>query len=486
MASTKRLSLEEWVERCNAIHNNRYDYSKTIYRNYRENVTIICPIHGEFIQKAASHAAGSGCQKCARERVGRMHRGNKFAIKKPMRPAADCIAELNKIHGGKYDYSKARFTSMTAFITVVCPVHGEFSIIYKNHLAGKGCPACRRRKLSDDDFMERVKAAHGDRYQYKLDEYVNYVTPMTIICPVHGEFKQCPREHFRGYGCRACAAAGSSTLEELVLSWFPHLKQSDRTVLDKKEIDLLDVERKVGIEINGDYWHCEKNTTQNYHQMKTDLAESRGYQLLHFWEYEINSKPDIVKSIIASKLGMTRRIHARKCEIVNLDYTKSKNLEKLWHIQGHSPSSIRYGLKYNGHIVALMTFGRSRFDHTYDWELIRYCTRLNTTVVGGASRLLKHFMKHHAGSIMSYANRRISNGKLYEKLGFVRHSTTPPNYVWIKDGRVLSRYACQKGKLETLAGIVYNPGETEIECMTRNGYTRLFDSGNIKFVMEVK
>ena len=127
-----------------------------------------------------------------------------------------------------------------------------------------------------------------------------------------------------------------------------------------------------------------------------------------------------------------------------------------------------------------MTFSKSRFDKKYDFELIRYCNKLDLTTVGGASKLLKHFQRNHKGSIVSYANRRYSNGNLYRQLGFNYKSSSVPNY-WYSSGlNLLSRYECQKHKLKNVLKN-FDESLSERDNMVNNGYYRIYDCGNDKF-----
>jgi hypothetical protein len=198
----------------------------------------------------------------------------------------------------------------------------------------------------------------------------------------------------------------------------------DRTVLKPKELDIYVPDKNFAIEFNGTYWHSADEETDSdkmkYHLNKTIGCESAGINLMYIWEHYWNDvlKQKIIKSMIRSKLGLGKRIYARATEVREVSSTATKQFLTLNHLQGHSNSSINLGLYHQGDLVALMTFGKPRFNKNYDWELIRYCSLINHNVVGGASKLLKHFRKNHEGSILSYANREHSNGKLYRSLGF--------------------------------------------------------------------
>jgi hypothetical protein len=185
--------------------------------------------------------------------------------------------------------------------------------------------------------------------------------------------------------------------------------------------------------------------------------------------------------MIRSKLVLSKRIYARNTTVREVSSTVTKQFLSMNHLQGQSNSSINLGLYHHGDLVALMTFGKPRFNSNYDWELIRYCGLLETNVVGGASKLLKHFRKNYEGSILSYANREHSNGKLYEALGFKLINEAQPNYQWWKGNQMLKRYATQKHKLPKLLNESFDGSKTESENMFANGYRRIWDCGNLVY-----
>jgi hypothetical protein len=134
--------------------------------------------------------------------------------------------------------------------------------------------------------------------------------------------------------------------------------------------------------------------------------------------------------------------------------------------------------------VAVMSFAKPRFNSKYQWELIRYSSELNTTIVGGASRLLKYFeRKYKPTSIISYCDRRWGSGGLYLQLGFTESHKSKPNYFYYKSGKVFPRYKFQKHKLPNLLDN-FDESKTEVENMLDNGYLRYFDCGNYVFVKE--
>ena len=128
------------------------------------------------------------------------------------------IEKAKKIHGDKYDYSKVEYVNSHTKVCIICPEHGEFWQAPRHHLNGSGCPYCAGKiRLTTEEFIRRAKDIHGDRYDYSKVEYVNARTKVCIICPEHGEFRQTASEHLRGQGCPKCAQEKhNSNTEEFI------------------------------------------------------------------------------------------------------------------------------------------------------------------------------------------------------------------------------------------------------------------------------
>ena len=116
------------------------------------------------------------------------------------------IARSREVHGYKYDYSKTVYVDSFTKVCIICPEHGEFWQLPSNHMNGVKCIKCAGRQRSNtEEFIAKARKIHGDKYDYSKVEYVNSKTPVTIICPEHGEFKQLPSMHLNGRGCKICA-----------------------------------------------------------------------------------------------------------------------------------------------------------------------------------------------------------------------------------------------------------------------------------------
>lgn len=200
--SRYKLTTEEFIEKAKKIHGDKYDYSKVDYKDANTKVIIICPIHGEFKQKPASHLQGTGCPGCS----------NNIKL-----TTESFIKKAKKIHGDKYSYSKVDFKSAHTKVTIICPIHGDFEQSPSRHLLGKGCPSCGgTSRLTIEKFIKRAKEVHGDKYDYSKIVYKNNKEKICIICPKHGEFFQKPTAHLSGSGCPSCSNSRKLTTEEFV------------------------------------------------------------------------------------------------------------------------------------------------------------------------------------------------------------------------------------------------------------------------------
>ena len=257
---------------------------------------------------------------------------------------------------------------------------------------------------------------------------------------------------------------------------------NDRTVISPHELDFYIPDQNVGIELNGVYFHSEVFKDSKYHLDKTKKFSG---QLLHIFEDEWIYKKDIIKSIIRQTLKLpTEKIFGRKCIIKEVSNVDSKNFLNENHIQGNVNTNIRYGLYYNDELVSLMTFGGLRKSlgtsaKENEYELLRFCNKINTTIVGGASKLFKHFLaNNHPEKIISYSDKRLFSGGLYEQLGFIKKEDTQPNYFYIKNGIRENRFKYRKSELVKEG---FDSSKTEHQIMIERKMYRIYDCGNFKF-----
>jgi len=248
---------------------------------------------------------------------------------------------------------------------------------------------------------------------------------------------------------------------------------------DVLEIDIYLPELKLGFEFNGLYWHSNVFKENIYHLNKLNWFKEKGIRIINIWEDDWDLKKDIIKSQIKNYLGLTEnKIMARKCvikEVENSTIFLNKN-----HIQGNVNSILKIGLFYNEELISLMTFdkfeGRKKMKIN-EWNLSRFCNKLNFNVIGGASKLLSYFIKtYNPLRIVSYADKAWSLGRLYYQLGFSLINETKPDYKYIVNNIRENKTNYKKPKL-----IKQGFKGTEKEIMENLGYNRIYDCGKMKF-----
>jgi len=285
---------------------------------------------------------------------------------------------------------------------------------------------------------------------------------------------------------------GTSDEEERLFNFIKEIYvgeiiKNTKNIISPLELDIYLPELKLAFEFNGLFWHNELNKSNNYHLEKTELAEKQGIKLVHIYEDDWMFKQEIVKSRILNLLNKTpNKIYARKCEIKEVfDNKLVREFLENNHIQGFVGSKIKIGLFYSGELVSLMTFGSLRRamgqnSHDGSYEMLRFCNKLNTNVIGGASRLFKFFVKNfEPKEVTSYADRSWSQGDLYKNLGFELIRKTEPNYYYVIDGVRRHRFGFRKDHLVKEG---FDPLKTEHEIMLDRKIYRIYDSGNLKFI----
>lgn len=193
-------TTEDFVKKSNKVHNNKFNYSKTIYVKSSDKVIIICPIHKEFEQKANNHLIGRGCSKCGGSRIS----------SSKTKTTHQFIHESKIVHGDRYDYSKVHYIRSDKIVIITCKIHGDFEQKPNTHLLGSGCPECSKikigqlKRLTKIEFIKKSKLVHGNTYIYDLVCYKTARVKVKILCKKHGVFEQTPDSHLSGHGCFKC------------------------------------------------------------------------------------------------------------------------------------------------------------------------------------------------------------------------------------------------------------------------------------------
>jgi len=473
------LLLKNFIIKSNKIHNNKYDYSKVEYVNTSKKIIIICPLHGEFIQSPRNHISGNGCTKCHySERYNNSKRKNKEDLKKNY-SIKDLIE--NSENFNKYKISQELIK----------------------------LPLKEREKY----FITLSKIVHNNKYEYDKFKYINSKIPVTIKCPIHGYFTQRIEEHInKKMGCQKCGKI-SSKMEEKICSFIKNklkleIIERSRKIILPKELDIFIPSKNIAIELHGNRWHSEVvsikyhkdiKEVKNHLKIKYDICKLKNIQLLQFYEDEIYFKLKIIKRMIRHKLGKSKKtFYARKLILKEINKNECKQFLDKFHIQGKCKFKKSYGLfTSKNKLISVMAFSYhvshrgKKFNNT-EWELVRFASKYS--VVGGASRLLKEFIRNtpKCKKIISYSDNRFSLGELYRILGFKKDKDIKKDYYYVnhKD-KYLIRYHksyMKKSNQESLSkssNFKFDDNLTEYQNSHNNGFYRIWDAGKIKWVLDL-
>ena len=456
-------------------------------KSINEKVTIACPIHGEYEINISSFLKGKyACKKCSI--VAEVQ-------KKKERFKTEFVSRLNSLCHGNATPLMDTFVDSQTYMAFRCNVCGreyrrQPNIIFTNKLV-QPCQHCikdeiiKQRTKTTETFISDAIKIHGDKYDYSKTQYIQSDKKVDVICKECGRtFSIEANSHLQGHGCPYHYNNKSKYETEIVdflkECGIDSILTNDRTALNGQELDIYIPSHNIAIEFDGIFWHSELYKQSDYHLLKTKQCEELGIRLIHIFEDEWINKKDIWKSMLKNIFSITENvIYARKCEIRLVDSSVATKFLNENHIQGACGSQIKYGLFYNNELVSLMTFGNSRHfigNGLSQYELLRFCNKLNTRIIGGASKLFKHFINvYQPQSIVSYADRRWSVGNLYDKLNFHLYNTSKPNYYYVIKGQRANRFNYRKSILVEK----YNCpiGMSEQEFCKQQGWHRIYDCG---------
>jgi protein-arginine kinase activator protein McsA len=496
VAESHRHTTAMFIEKSKAKHGaDRYSYSKTVYTASKAKVDLGCNVCGtNFSQLAGDHLKGSGCPKCAV--VARVEKNALIEKVMPIRTTEESFVQSLNL-ADNISYVAGSFKGVFKPAKFLCQEHGEFTKIGNSARTSQYlCPECvgeqaaARQFHNLDQVIDKANRVHGQYTYRRGQEYKGNRTLLEIICPTHGAFTQMAMAHLAGQGCRACGYEKVSALSPYFVSKgeqeiadhfkpFAKVVQSDRDILWGQELDIYFPEHKVAVEYNGLYFHGENFKKPGDHLGKLKKCQEAGVDLIQIYEDEWQVKPEIVKSIISSRLGIySRRVPGRKTQLVEVSSVGARKFYDENHIQGFVGCRQHYGLVIAGEIVSMASFSSPREIFKTvpaDLELVRFCHKLNTTVIGGFKKLLKAVQ---GKTLMTYCDKRLFNGAGYLSAGFLLSHESAPGFDYVKGTQRRSRFQYQKHKLSE-ALPKYDPNLTAEANMKANGFKRIYGCGNM-------
>lgn len=319
---------------------------------------------------------------------------------------------------------------------------------------------------NDNLFIEKVKELKNTKALSKFFNVDSSAINLRIISTNSRQYI----EQFRSYP--------EIEISELLDSLGINYTSNTREIITPFELDFYIPEHNMAIEFNGTFWHNSEYKANNYHQKKSMLAEEKGIFIYHIWQNEWDNNRDRIINQLKNLFHLNKeKIYARKCEVKVVNPKDSREFLEQNHIQGFTNAKIHIGLYYNDELISLMLFGKPiRQNIKYDWELKRFCSKANYNVIGGASKLFKHFVNNYQGTIISYSDIAKTQGNLYKVLGFTLDHITVPNYKYCDShSNILLKISCKKSNLKKLGFDTDN--KTESEIMNERGYWKIFDAG---------
>ena len=370
--------------------------------------------------------------------------------------------------------------------------------------------------IQDDDAREQYLEFKRDPKSYVENALKKKWTPTTISHMIGSSDSTLVLNMIHKYSLEELTKFCKSQMEQDIELFIESIRSDlvynvdilscDRKAIGGKELDIYLPNQKFAIECNPTITHNSTNTLEmqydsskspmdkNYHLNKSVLCENKGIFLLHIFGYEWSNHKSVLKSMIRNILNAnTAKYYARNLEIREVSHEDSRIFLENNHRQGFASAKIRLGLYDSNELVSLMTFSnmRSSIGNKYDdtiftYELSRFCNRLNTSVIGGASKLFRYFIRNYNfDRIVSFSDRAHTRGNLYEVLGFKKINISDPNYVWVNSTTDLyfNRISCQKHRLRELFNddSIDIVNKTEEQIMSERGFVKVYDSGNIRW-----
>lgn len=470
-------------------------------------IRVVCPDHGEWSPLAFAYQK-SGCRFCGAIRG---------AAKRPEIPnsrklSLDEFRQRAAALHPHIDVSRVtEFRGAKSVLNVSCRNHDldyEVSAFQFLWHPSDGCPKCKQERLEArsevfrfDEGRESCEAS-AVLLGYSLESYTSSHDPITCNCPDHGTFTVAKAYYLTQLqaGCPRCRK-GRSVVERILRKKLEALgltvEPNRRDLLgDGQEIDLWIPRLKVGIELNGMYFHgihsgnlVHEVKNEHRHRDKADLAEKRQVRLLQVDASVVaQGKSNLVISMACAKGNLfVAKVGARECQVRVISSPLANRFLTRNHLQGYIAATTHLGLVYRGRLLAVASFGAPRFTKNADWELLRFATLAYHQVVGGLGKILSHAGDVGIeGILVSYADRMYSTGDAYKAAAFDFVACTPPGYKYVKGKVQLSRYQCQKSKLSRLLGEGFDQSLSERDNMLKAGFIQLFDAGQLTFTKRLR
>jgi hypothetical protein len=384
----------------------------------------------------------------------------------------------------------------------ICEKGHEWRAVgYERSKNGTGCPYCSGRLVLPDSSNSLASLFPGLVPQWHPTK--NVVEPHEITSGTNQKtWWLCEKEHeweTQTYnrtgkslkGCPTCnmnLSKMEESLAQIIQDFGVTVIRHSRKIIPPHEIDIYIPSKNLAVEFNGLYWHSEgKGKDRNYHHNKWKACKEKGIQLIQIWEDDWKNRPDIVKSMLAHKLGSNskQKVPARKTQVVEVSQGEATTFLNTYHIQGAVDGSLRFGLKQGDELVAVMLLKREAGTEGKVLNLLRYAT--STSVVGGFTKLLSFVERNNptVTEVVTFSDNCVSDGGLYENNGFTAVRHIPPDYMYVVNGVREHKFGYRLKRFRNDPNLLFIDGYTEKQLAELNGLARVWDAGKTKWVKQL-
>ena len=357
-----------------------------------------------------------------------------------------------------------------------------------------GCPICINRKVVLG--VNDLATTHPEIFQKLANQVqtnISYGSRSSLNWECEKGHVWSARTHniSRGQWCPKCVGTVSKPeveIAEYLRSFGLVVETQVKNVLPgRHSLDIFLPQKNIAIEYNGLYWHSEDFRSKNYHYTKWKECQELGIQLIQIWEDDWITKSEIIKTMLAHKIGVSskKKIYGRETVPSVISSGEAFKFLNNYHVQGSARGSFYVGLKdkKDDELVAVMVFIKQ--DALFSKAtLVRYAT--SCVVIGGFSKLLKFAIANNSfREIVTFADLTVSDGSLYEKNGFFVDKVLPPDYSYLVNKTRVHKFSYRLKRFKNDPALQYEEGLSERELALLNGLPRIWDAGKIRYVKRV-
>ena len=472
------------------------DELKTLLPQSNKRVNLRCPKYHDHVWNVSIQTfvvKNISCPFCSNKKV--LKGFNDIATTNP---------ELAKMWGD----NKIKPTEVThgsgETIEWICSKGHKWKAKINNvYSRGSRCPFCSNNRVlrGFNDFFTVAPQNILEEWDYDKND----VLPTEIVAksckkiywkcenghPIH-RWIALPKDRIYGIGnCRICFY-GISNAEHEIFKYIESICnedviQSNRSIINPYELDIYIPDHNLAIEFNGLYWHTEnQGKDKRYHYNKWKQCKDKGIQLITIWEDEWRDKRDIIKSMLAHKLGVSHspKVYARKTTLAPLSSPQARSFLDSYHIQGFARSTAYFGLYDSNNTLVAVSSWRKNKNTLY---LDRYAT--SCSVIGGMGKMLKKgkeiAREYGCTKIVTFADHQVSNGLLYEKLGFTLDKELSPDYRYLVDEERKHKFGYRITRFKNDPYLKYKEGLSESQLAKINGIKKIWDCGKSRYIIRI-